>query len=386
MSSKKPKPNKLEIEEAALAAASARIAKQNKEKKEAAAKANPPLLNRLEEYREYFVRDENLFVMKTKSANRAKQTLELVRYVFQKYPVPSFMNYIWEYSGDTVQPGYGRAPGTRQRYHEFEMWYICIATGGSLYKEYFKDKALSKKETHAFLNCKYDLTIPQALIYAICKCVGAKDGSALRVARSKLVEKKPTEFWKYVMRFFAHENNITIDQINDLVDYLNHKHVGNPTFTLAGSGQTVESLTKKMKDWHYDLRRMKVIGNATWDGLDVPDQTYNRKFRTGKVQRWFFKQIKTAKDLQQEGNSQRHCVLSYKDRCIKGSVSIWSLSNEDEYGGTHRKLTIEVTEAGSIVQARGIANRAATAEELTLVDAWAKDHCFSVNINRGYYG
>jgi hypothetical protein len=382
MSSKKPKPTKLEVEERKLASVRARIAKQNQEQKKVKSKSGTPLINRISEYREYFVRDENLFVLKTKSSNRSKQTLELVRHVFQKYPVPSFMNYIWN-NVDDDKPVYGRQV---PRYHEFEMWYICIATGGSLYKEYFKDKALSKKETHAFLNCKYDLTIPQALIYAICKSVGAKDGSALRVARSKLVEKKPTEFWKYVMRFFAHENNITIDQINDLVDYLNHKHVGNPTFTLAGSGQTVESLTKKMKDWHYDLRRMKVIGNATWDGLDVPDQTYNRKFRTGKVQRWFFKQIKTAKDLQQEGNSQRHCVLSYKDRCIKGSVSIWSLSNEDEYGGTHRKLTIEVTEAGSIIQARGIANRSATAEELTLVDAWAKDHGFSVNINRGYYG
>jgi hypothetical protein len=382
MSSKKPKPTKLEVEERKLASVRARIAKQNQEQKKVKSKSGTPLINRISEYREYFVRDENLFVLKTKSSNRSKQTLELVRHVFQKYPVPSFMNYIWN-NVDDDKPVYGRQV---PRYHEFEMWYICVATGGSLYKEYFKDKALSKKETHAFLNCKYDLTIPQALIYAICKSVGAKDGSALRVARSKLVEKKPTEFWKYVMRFFAHENNITIDQINDLVDYLNHKHVGNPTFTLAGSGQTVESLTKKMKDWHYDLRRMKVIGNATWDGLDVPDQTYNRKFRTGKVQRWFFKQIKTAKDLQQEGNSQRHCVLSYKDRCIKGSVSIWSLSNEDEYGGTHRKLTIEVTEAGSIIQARGIANRSATAEELTLVDAWAKDHGFSVNINRGYYG
>lgn len=148
MSSKKPKPTRLEVEEAALSAARARIAKQNQEKKEAEQKANPPLVTRVAEYKEYFVRDENLFVLKTKSANRAKQTLELVRHVFQKYPVPSFMNYIWGYND--AQPGYGR----NQRYHEYEMWYICVATGGSLHKEYLKDKSLTKKETHTFLNCK----------------------------------------------------------------------------------------------------------------------------------------------------------------------------------------------------------------------------------------
>ena len=367
-----PKPNKAEVELAKENSAKAAFAKHAQLMEEA--KVLPPLVARVAEYKEYFVRDENLFVMKTKSSNRSKQTLELVRHVFQKYPVPSFMNYIWDSN---------RADHQRRRdLSEYEMWYITVATGGSLYKDWFKDKSLTKKETHVFLNCKFDLTIPQALVFAICKGVDAKDGAALRVARSKIVEKRLTDFWKYVMRFFALQNDITIDQINDLIDYLNHKHVGNPTFTLSGSGQTIESLLKKMKDWHYDLRRLKAIGEEKWEGIDVPNQTYNRKFSNGKVQRWFFTQIKSAKDLQREGNAQRHCVLSYKDRCVKGSVSIWSLSNEDEYGGTHRKLTIEVTKEGSIVQARGLANRSPHEDELTLINAWAADHAFYLSIGR----
>ena len=348
----------------------ARLAKQDREKKEATAN-HPPLLTRVAEYKEYFIRNEDLFVLKTKSSNRDKQTLEFVRYVFHKYPVPSFMNYIWDVT-DT--------PGIRRRYHEYEMWYICVATGGSLYKDWFKDKSLTKRETHLFLNCKFDITIPQAVVYAICKGCDAKDGNALRVARSKIVDKRLTEFWKHVMRVFSLEDDITIDQINDIIDYLNHKLAENPNFTISGTGQTVKSLTNKMKDWHYDLRRMKAIGDENWDGIDIPDKTYIRKISNDKIQRWFFKQIKSAKDLQQEGNTQRHCVLSYKQRCAEGLVSIWSLSSEDEYGKIHRKLTIELTKGGSIFQARGIANRPASSIEIGVMSSWARDHGLNVRL------
>lgn len=388
------KPNKLELEQAKQDSARAWFERRKAEAKTAAPEI--PIIDRISEYKDFFVRDEALYVKKTKSSSRSKQTLELVRHVLQKYPVPSFMNYIWE---DEVKTNEHAKNGKivkvklSGKWPEYEMWYVCIATGGSLHKEYFKDKGFTKKETHTFLNCRFDLTIPQALVFAVAKASGGKDGNALRVARSKLVIYPFNEFWKHVIRFFAQEDELTVNQIDDLIDYLQHKRTEPPageigirheslsTFTIAGMGYTVESLTKKMKDWHYDLRRIKAIGNETWDGISVPDQTYVRTSQKGKKSNWFFKQIRTAKELQQEGNAQRHCVYSYKQRCISGDISIWSLSNEDEFGGIHRKLTIELTKDQRIVQARGLAQRAPREDEQHLMRVWAADHHFSMSIN-----
>jgi hypothetical protein len=390
------KPNKAEVEQAALDEMRARISKHSQEQK--VAPPLPPISDRLKEYSEYFVRDENLFVQKTKSSDRTKQLIELVRHVFQKYPVPSFMNYIWTEPDQPSQtagnPNYYRQvrENAIKKYAEYEMWYITIATGGSLYKEWFKAYNFTKRETHLFLTCRFDLTIPQAQVFAVGKAVGAKDGNALRVARSKLVEKNlKNEFWKHAIRFFAVETDLTVDLINDLTDYLNFKQneraqpgqVNFVPFELAGSGHTLASLTKKMHDWHYDMRRIKVIGEASWEGIPVADQDYIRRGDDGKKSIWHFKQIKTAKELQQEGNAQRHCVFGYKGSCVAGSVSIWSLSHQDEYGGWHRKITIELTKGGNIVQARGLANRLARPDEVALMTKWASDHGFSYR--GGYY-
>jgi hypothetical protein len=392
--STKTKVAKAEAEKAAWQNQLTQINQQAKQKAEI---PEEPLINRILYFREFFIRDEKSFILKTKSSDRFKQTLELVRHVFQKYQTPSFMNYIWN-TETKFQNGGGHYNRNRQqvttrpfrRNFEHELWFVCVATGGSLHKEYFKE-FFTKRETHTFLNCKHDLTIPEALVYAVCKADGASEGSALRVARTKLVEKKLNEFWKHAMRFFAKEEKITISEINDLVDYLDNRRRENevqriegpkgqytliprPKFELAGSGYTVASLFKKMKDWHYDLRRFKEMGEASWEGRDLEDSFFTLKTPNNKDTRWSFRQIKTAKALQQEGNAQRHCVYGYKDRCIRGDVSIWSLLQvEDEYGVPmeRRKLTIEVTKDGVIVQARGVANRPATNGELTLLSSWA---------------
>ena len=383
-----PRPNKLKIKQEKEADAQARFAAHNKRE----VKSSPLLVDRVKDYKEFFIRDESLFIAKTKSSNYDKQILELVRHVFQKYPVPSFMNYVWS---THIPQNYHAAASTHipQNYHaaairsnkqlEHELWYICVATGGSLHKQYLKE-FLTKQESHLFLNCKFDLKIPQAIVFAIAKSSGAKDGNALRVARSKIgLKPLRNEFWKHAIRFFAQENDVTVTQLDDLIDYLDHKLRENREFTVAGSGQTVHSLLKKMDDWHRDLRRMKAIGNIQWEGVAIPDQTYHLT-RDGNVTNWNFKQITSSRELQQEGNAQRHCVLSYKDRCIQGHISIWSLTAADEYGKINRKLTIELTNSGSIVQARGLANRIPRPEEKVLMERWAKDHGLSYNI-RNYY-
>lgn len=346
------------------------LARKSKALREAAQKGPPRLIEEIWTYRSQFIRDESRFVLKTKSANRSKQLLELVRHVFQRYPVPGFLDQAWEIGNPA-----NHFPGNA---FDFRQWYICVASGGSLHKQYLKE-VFTKKETHLFLTCPYKLTIPQAIIFALGRALDVRDGAALRVAKTKIVEKPLDDFWKHGVRFFAQEPSCTIDRFNDLIDYLHFKRTENAQFSLAGSGHTLASLTKKMHDWHHDLRRIRAIGNELWDGFPLPDVQYERKDEHGSRICWIFKQIKAARELQQEGNAQRHCVFGYKNGCVRGNLSIWSLTLQD-ISGIHRKVTIELRSDRSIVQARGLANRIPHANEMHIIRHWANQYQLSVTV------
>ncbi len=340
------------------------LAKQTKALEFKRNQERPPLIQKLELYRSKFIRDEKSFVLKTKSKNETKQLKELVRHVFAKYKTPDFLFNEWENSTKNILK------------YNFKEWYICVATGGSLYKEITKE-FLTKKETHIFLNCAHPIKAEEALIFSIAKAECENDGIALKIAKSKMKEKLMDEYWKQNIRWFSKNIPSKVEEINDLIDYLEHKKRENENYTLAGMGHTLGSLTKKMHDWHYDLRRLKIIGNAMWDGHPLNDEEYESKNEQGKKVRWFFHQIKSAKELQEEGNSQRHCVFGYKESCAKGDCSIWSLRKGDEFDTFNmakRKITIELRENGSIVQARGLANRLIKNEEKAIIKRWAKNN------------
>lgn len=340
------------------------------EKKKAEVPA--PLINEISFFRSKFLRPEESFVLKTKSSNRNKQLRELVRHVFNKYPVPEFMYAVWEWEKKDIQ-------GLKSCF-DFKEWYICIASGGSLYKEITKNH-FSKKETHLFLTCTFGLSLDESLVYSVAKAECGEDKGSLRIAKSKIKSQIFNNYWRDNIRWFAKNLPDNVEAINDLIDYLIHKKNENNEFTLIGSGLTVKSLTKKMHDWHYDLRRLKIIGDSYWDGLNIADQVYNYKDENKINCLWHFYQIKNSKELQREGNSQRHCVLSYKQRCIKNQCSIWSLRTSFEWENfkdAKTKVTIEINDNNQIVQAKGLANRKMKPEEKSILEYWAKQNNLSL--------
>lgn len=322
-----------------------------------------PPENDLKSFSSFFIRPIKDFVLKTRSSRREKHIVELVRFVFNKYTVPNFLYQAWT-SKSALKI-------------DFKLWYICVAQGGSLYKEYGKE-LFTKKEIHIFLNQKYDLTPDQAVIYAIAKAYGGNDGIALRIAKSRIIEQPFNEFWMNCVRFFSKDCPSSIAEINDLLDYLSYKWRQDNKFSLFGAKYTSVSLKKKMIDWHHELRRMKVMGNAEWEGTPLENEIITIVSRKEEIQ-WEFYQIKNTKELAMEGTAQRHCVFSYKDKCLKGHCSIWSVRKIDEFGAKKRALTIELNNNDSIVQVRGVANRMAKAEEKQAVQLWATK-------NMLYYG
>lgn len=319
------------------------------------------------------VNDPNLFKYTLKSNNMDKKVKLLAKFLFSKYKTPKILEQVWD--GPAIQ---GRT-NTKKRSSalRYRKWFVCAATGGSLYKEHLK-AFLTKKEGSIFVNCPFDLTIDQAVVYSIALAESDRSGAALRIAKSKLNEKAyETEFWKNVIKFFAQEGKTpeTIEQINDLVDFINAQKLENNNFNIFGNGWTLASLVKRTHDWHYDLRRAKKMGSFTWEGHDFKDFSFTKRKDEYNAEEWTLTQIKSSKDLLEEGKQQHHCVFGYKNSCIDGSTSIWSLKMNGK-----RKVTIEVRSNYCIVQARGFANRKTTGEEDNFIRLWANDN----NLNLSY--
>ena len=319
-------------------------------------------------YRSYFLKDPELVQIKTKSNSLEKQLLELVRGCLCKYRVsPQFLN-IWLRKISIPGRFYQEEPRTTISGDPIR-WFLCVAQGESLYKNYSKPY-LTKPETHTLVTCPHDLTFEQTLVFAAAKTFTSRDGFALRLAHSKLSTLPFNAFLKTVIYFFAKNPPESLEEVNDLIDFIMSRHQISQTWSLAG--RTLESIRQKCKDWHYELRRIKVMGNHQWEGAPIPD-TVIQTGSESQPMKWHFTQIKSSKLLAEEGTKMRHCVYGYKNQCVNGQTYIWSLSRE-EHGLLHRRVTIELSNSGDIVQARGLANRTIRSEERYAVLLWAREN------------
>ena len=162
--------------------------------------------------------------------------------------------------------------------------------------------------------------------------------------------------------------------MNDLIDLLRAAKEEDNGFSLKG--RTLQSLRRRMQDWHRALQKQQAICGGSWPGSPLPDIEYSTG-REDKAAIWRFRQIKTGNDLFAEGQRQHHCVASYKRFCASGEVSIWSLACEYPLGHINKGVTIELRKSGAIMQCRGLANRPPHANELVMVKRWAREHGLS---------
>lgn len=331
---------------------------------------------------------------RTKTQDANKLRVAVASFTFGKYSTPNHLQEVFaqprmlyriRFDGGIARPFFSDfdfdIEKAEEEYNLRFQWFICAAMGGSLFKQH-TNGLLTKKETHVFLNCPFDLTFSQALVYALASGWTDNIGVRKRLALSKLssnptiasisCSKRYSEehlFFKEVIRFFATNEQLSIHQVNDLYDFFYAKFPEN----YCMKGRTLQSAMHQMEQWHRDLARITRLGNHKWSGIDIPDKTYIRDHDTPwvmKNQVWSFKQILNSKELGQEGNVMRHCVYSYQKRCVYGTTSIWSLRLNDQ-----RTLTLEVNNTmRSIVQIRGLANRLAKKEEMVPIRVWASEN------------
>lgn len=334
-------------------------------------------------YRTHFIADPHQ-AKHSKSSDPYRQLIPFVRKAFAKYPVGGPLLYSWSNlipkSAREVDEARGAVDAPRQlqlhRANIFEgqspidlrLWYITAASGGSLYKEHAKNK-LTKAEVHYLITCRHELHAAQAMTYAIARGFGADDGRAFILATSRLpYQLSVGEKLRNLIRFFVREMPRAAE-LDQLFDYLRQAQ-----WNVLGT--TLNQVRKRSEEWHRAMAKLQSIGGGSWPGHAVADYTVARtELHQGKEEEveWKLIQVRTGNALYDEGQAMRHCVAGYKQRCISGECSIWSLRRNSE-----RKLTIELHNNGTIVQARGYANRNAKADELAIMKAWAHENDLKV--------
>lgn len=329
--------------------------------------------------------------LKTRDEERIRLAYAL--FMFCDYVVPRHVQSIFAEkptrSGDLIYPE-NQAQYTEVRFQrmvtssaelskERRDCFFAVGAGKSLFKALFKEKGLSKKEVHTFLNSPHNLDYLETIIYSMARSYTDDVGLALRIAKSKFAQRHAQRdpygppIIRDSVRFFC-TNPLPINRINDFYDYIMHMTGQNAEYSLKG--RTLDSLSKQMTDWHYMLARSKKIGGGTWEGLPLADTVYDREVMPkGGTRTWKIIQIKTGNDLVKEGTAMHHCVASYKFQCMQGRSGIFSVQSKDQYEPTwKRHLTIEVNSDGQIVQSRGFANRMAHDHEREIVRRWASEN------------
>lgn len=346
-------------------------AKEAAEKKQAEIESFDPMIVLRGPYLNHAIRPLESFVPRTRSLNASTRVRELVRYAFNKYNPPAFLYQVWD--SEFKQDRINIFPRIKE---DFKLWYIALAQGKSLYKEHTMG-LLTKKETHYFSICPYMITIPEAIWYAVIRGLDEKASPSVarKIAGTKLANEPIDDFWKGVAQWFM-THPTTVKQINDLLDYIRNRHHQNGEWHLRD--MTLSNLIRHMDRWHREMYRVNTMSRQypSWEGIKTPDSEIVQGTGRKKVH-WRFHQIKTGTELANEGSKMHHCVSSYGSRCHSGACSIWSLTT-DESGNVIRSLTIEVSQYGDIVQARGYANRSPRTAEMAVLREWASKSGFRI--------
>lgn len=335
----------------------------------------PEYREKVDALRSYGLRAPEDWRCRIKSRLEDRRFIDLLRFTFARFRVVPHLERVWidEIEDDFVDridlPHWQamRRPGAP----DLRRWYLAAAQGGSLYKQEAR-LYLSKQETHHFLTVPPEVaSTRQAFWYAVARAQVDDVEVARKVARCKVANYSiVSTWWKEVARFFA-RNPCPIAEMDDLVDFLLAAKQEDPDFTLKG--RTLAALERKMADWHHALRRNQAIRGGVWAGSSLSDVDYPSG-RDDKRAVWHIRQIKTGDELFREGERMHHCVATYKPACMRGDVSIWSMTCEFPIGRVNRGVTMEVTKDGRIAQCRGFANRLPRSNEAMTAKRWAQEY------------
>ena len=147
---------------------------------------------------------------------------------------------------------------------------------------------------------------------------------------------------------------------DDLVLAIDHawwrRCVGQPVSWAMGRRRLLE-----------EARARAAAGIRHGDTRRLPEAPFADQDFYARTRRWTVRQLRTSFELYVEGRVLRHCVATYVDDARAGKCWLFGLRRNGR-----RKVTLEVTPDGRLVQATGLCNRMPTSDEAVAIHRWAK--------------
>jgi len=305
--------------------------------------------------------------------NTRRQFSSLARYLFARWPVPTFMDSVW-FKG-------GSAEATRQ-----QGWFLHLGRGENI-RTADLPLPYTKRMAHHFMQAPADLTVDAALRWGQ---IHALDGDA-RLVRAIIGTRLGTsfehdDFWTSVLHFFVAHPMLDVAHVGPIIDYVHQQRFAmQEVFTAPGvvgkreppqphfsmKGRTPASLLRQVESWHWGLANVQQpLAEWTRSGIEAFEFVEGMA-KGGNLKIWTITELLSTKALVAEGRAMKHCVATYDRSCAHGVCSIWTLEVETSEGKA-KILTIEVRmDTKLICQVRGKCNALPAEKHWGILRRWA---------------
>jgi hypothetical protein len=299
------------------------------------------------------------------SDSGGSQLCELIRHLFERYPAPDFFHSAWH-------------PMRRRGFDWTEFgWYLHVARGGSMRTAPDLPVRLGPRAAHEMAAAPAALSPRQALRWGQIRAAGVPP----QLAHAILATPAGTDFqndavWLPFFEKLGQEPTLRAEQVGPLVDYVAHRARAADRRVFSFKGRSIAGLLRAMERWHQELvvRRYADLcaadgaADKRWDA--APGVSPLSEERNGDL--WQLSELCSARELLEKACCMHHCVPIYRQSCLAGLTSIWSLRTRRLGRETARvTIRIDVTKR-TIVEARGPANTAIAPAQHAWIKYWAR--------------
>jgi hypothetical protein len=294
---------------------------------------------------------------KPRSRNAQRQFSSLARHLLASYAVPDFMDSVFFKGG-------GEEARRQQR------WFEHMGGGGNI-RSADVPVRLSKRMAHLFLQAPSSSTVEEAMRWGQVMGQGGSPYLAEAINATALGRSFADEdFWGTVVHFFTLHPMLDPSYVTIIVDFIRAQRfvaqeirhpdgrvemIPPPQPNFSMKSRSVLKLLRQVDQW-----RARLATDAAYVPADQWQSSGNGGLtlteedpRSGQPLTWTISEIISHRQLLAEGESMRHCIVSYAKSCERGETSIWSL--KANIGGTARHvMTVAINILGrTVTQARG---------------------------------
>lgn len=288
------------------------------------------------------------------------QLVELVRYLFESYRVPSWLRR-------AIAPKRGR-PARAPAFG----WYVHLAQGRNLRSAPELPLRLTRRAAHEALSAPARFRPQHALLYGCLQATNTPRrvrDELLGAARScdiKLDDASLGLFEK-----IARAPEITYGRVLPLLVYAERKRAEGASLDLP-----LRALLRDMARLEAERREIMARQRAAQYGAlfderwraSLPQTRASGSCEQGE---FIINELRTYRELFEEGQAMRHCVFTYAAAARAGSISIWSL-RITRAGVNVGRVTVRVAASErAVVEARGYCNQNIQPHERELLRSWA---------------